>query len=432
MRRALGPWGARVALCELVALAGSSIGCGGDPGGDPSDGETSADATGVGSVGTGAPTGDTGEPVLPFPTCPGLAFDVLDLPDLKEIPLAGDLNADGNDDFIVPGGQGAAYHLNRGGGVLRAAERVDVPGRRWVGVAVEELKTGEGDALVFAQNDPEALVVFKWEDDRVVQDTVLEVDTPLDSTLGVAAGDFNGDGRPDLLAMTDGLGTPALRFFEHRTDGSFGEGLALDVVDEYWSPDLFPRVADFDGDGIDDLHVGNTSVEGEVYLFGGGAEILGDPAVGQRFFRLPADLDRIGQSEVVGTRPSELWVQSIDRGGGSGATFGIPLGEGSDPADNPAPAILENGHNGDARLLIAGSNAAAEGSDPVPYFVAFPDLSVENESFGNPCALWVGTCGRLLATTSMLEQGTDVVVWTAAACTDDGETRSFLGYVRRQ
>ncbi|NBP41008.1 MAG: VCBS repeat-containing protein, partial [Betaproteobacteria bacterium] len=70
--------------------------------------------------------------------------------------------------------------------------------------------------------------------------------------IGAIAGDFNGDGRTDFT--TSNYVGQSLSFFLQQTDGSF----IRSDVSLIGRPSDFPKVADVDGDGLDEVIVGQS------------------------------------------------------------------------------------------------------------------------------------------------------------------------------
>jgi hypothetical protein len=129
----------------------------------------------------------------------------------------------------------------------------------------------------------------------------------------VVGGDFNGDGRPDLVVATSSAS------YLHLTTSSGEPGPALSM------PSLqTPVVVDLDGDGALDLCGFRSGIAGCRVLFGNGsggfprqADLIPDGSANQR---LVADLDGDGDDEVVhiyssSTRGTEVQVLTYEGNG---------------------------------------------------------------------------------------------------------------------
>ncbi len=121
---------------------------------------------------------------------------------------------------------------------------------------------------------------------------------PLISLGGLAAGDFDGDGRRDLAVIHGNSGGWALALERSRGDGTFerGEDLPIESSDA-------PVASDVDGDGADEL------------VLPGGGVVLGLDARGmwQRESVITGLGSRLSAGELSGGPPEELidWGQRV-------------------------------------------------------------------------------------------------------------------------
>ena len=212
---------------------------------------------------------------------------------------------------------------------------------------------GESDVLYFPITKPRASVSF------VQSSTASGLDYPLDLTTG----DFNGDGKVDLATV--GATYLSNLFVSIRLgngDGTFGQTLLADVSD--WdSADLIYR-GDFNGDGKPDL-VGSGDCHAP--SFGGGCWLFslsgnGDGTFashsasfqalhsmdGDVFSLLPADFNRDGKLDLLFVgRDVETRL-----GNGDG-TFQAPFSSGVAPGE---AAVGDFNRDGKLDLAVSANN----------------------------------------------------------------------------
>jgi hypothetical protein len=144
-----------------------------------------------------------------------------------ELPYVGDFNGDGKDDIAV---------LTRGttGDVYIATS----DGTKFVGDGV------------------------KWHDNFAFNSEIP------------AVGDFNGDGKDDLVVFTRGSAADA---FVATSDGTKFAGTSAKWHDHFAANDEIPAVGDFTGDGKDDIATFTRSTTGDVYVAtSDGTKFVGD------------------------------------------------------------------------------------------------------------------------------------------------------------
>jgi hypothetical protein len=178
----------------------------------------------------------------------------------------------------------------------------------------------------------------------------------------VAAGDFNGDGIPDLAVANYGDGTVTVLL----GNGSGGFNAASASPVSLGTSPFSIAVGDFNGDGIQDLVTGNvatnnvtvmlgngqggfTAATGSPFTVGSGADSLVVAAVG--------DFNGDGKQDLAGinSASNDLTVLLGNGSGGFTPAIGSPLAAGSSPQ-----AVVVGDFNGDGIQDLAIANADSD------------------------------------------------------------------------
>ena len=278
---------------------------------------------------------------------------------------AGDIDGDGDVDFVSTAGDAARLYRNRGEGTFEAEARALRPrgGRAMAGPTLGDTD-GDGDLDLFVgAADGAPIHVFEnrlREADAGFVDVAAEVIGAFTAPHTPAATfyDYDRDGFLDLFlahwGAERGPGEDTETLWRNDGDGTFtsrplsagvGTPLAPHGVD--WS--LTPSFADIDGDGDGDLLVAADFWESRVLLNAGDGtftELTGDAIAGQR-----------GRASALGDYDNDGdidWFLGADRGrlfwnDGSG----VFMASGTDVSSVPASAACAADFDRDGWLDIA-------------------------------------------------------------------------------
>jgi sugar lactone lactonase YvrE len=215
----------------------------------------------------------------------------------------GDFNGDGIPDLAVTSVDQSevVILLGKGDGTFNAGPTLSTSGTpQWIATADFD---GDGNADLAVVNGT-AVSIFLGNGDGTFKSsiTVPSVGT---SPVGLGVGDFNGDGIPDLAIASTALNGP-VSIFLGKGDGTFTAGTANPIPGN----DIYPlgiAVGDFNGDGILDLAVTNYDAANQnavAILLGNGDGSFKTPVlyggVGSNFHDLAvADLNGDGVADLV-------------------------------------------------------------------------------------------------------------------------------------
>jgi hypothetical protein len=296
----------------------------------------------------------------------------------------GDFNGDGIPDVAAVEGSPqslVSILLGNGDGTFQAAQNISVPGA-FGDIAVADF-TGDGHADIAVTTDA-GVAVLLGNGDGTFQ-------APRDFTAAggsarrLAVGDFNGDGVPDLAVLSfDPFPQGTVTVLLGDGDGNFREST------HFAAGGIVEAIAagDFNGDGRQDLVVGNelTSDTGDlVFFFGNGDGTFQAP----RTLDIGAIPSYIAVRDLNGDAVPDLAVATMSNnvamlaGHGDG-TFGPPqfFGVGRLPQ-----SIAVADFNGDGRPDLATANylGASDGSF-APTSLGVSVLLNDTPASGRPAA----------------------------------------------
>lgn len=284
---------------------------------------------------------------------------------------ARDFTGDGLVDVLVgrlggaPSGL-ALFVAPPAGGAFFAAQATAIGGQTGVYEFVADDFDGDGDEDVVAANSSSVSQTWVWlQNDGsggFAAATAQQWPLPSTSVSWLGTGDFDGDGRLDIVAATPA--GPVWR--RNLGGGAFGTSQQLPALLGGVDTGV---VGDFDGDGYDDLLLvdvaGNDqrlrgSVIGPVTAGSSpGVGVVGAPMLAQ-------DLDGDGRDEILrsvvqvsGAADGELTVMV---GTAAGPAPGVPIGAVAYAFGNPTPyagvAVADIDGDGDQDLMVAPGGQA--------------------------------------------------------------------------
>jgi len=191
-------------------------------------------------------------------------------------------------------------------------------------------------------------------------------------TSNLAVGDLDGDGVPDVVASNPGA--DSVTSFKGRADGSLEAGVTLPIGLRGGSAPFSVAIADFDGDGKNDLAVADMQSRSLIVKRGNGDGTLGEeasfPEGGEpAYILIASDVDLDGEIDlVVANRGSD--DVSVLLGFGDG-TFADPIVSSTGPGTGPyslaiadfnqdgvPDVVTANFMSNDASVLIGVGNGA--------------------------------------------------------------------------
>ncbi|MGI5499271.1 FG-GAP repeat domain-containing protein [Lentzea sp. CA-135723] len=173
----------------------------------------------------------------------------------NEVPLAGDFNGDGKDDIatFTRGATGDVYvALSTGSGFSGTSQK-------WherFGINGEIVDSGDfdgdgkDDIVTFTRGDAADVYVSFSDGTKFVQDSWKWHDSFAFGTEIPEVGDFNGDGRADIATFTRGT---AADVFVATSTGSAFVGTSAKWHDRFAVGAEVPRIGDFNGDKKSDI-----------------------------------------------------------------------------------------------------------------------------------------------------------------------------------
>jgi hypothetical protein len=261
----------------------------------------------------------------------------------------GDINGDGYDDIVIEGRSPFNWKLN----LYYGGPAMDTIRDMWFGldtlfglgytVHTADINNNGYDELISWSNKQSSVLLFELAEDKdSIPDAVITpANLPYDGYSfgeGLAAGDFNGDGFPDLAVSL-------IRIPQQFTNGSvylYWGGPSFDTI-----PDLVLRrpgeyqdgreyfgvrlenLGDVNGDGFDDIYVASHATQDTVsFIYFGGPDIdtIPDVTIYERHDRArrAGDLNGDGYNDLIISLPTPSSWGTVNIYLGSPAMSGKP------------------------------------------------------------------------------------------------------------
>ena len=309
-----------------------------------------------------------------------------------------DMNSDGNLDLVLAGvtvptaggaESGAAVYLGNGDSTFAATPVTFSSGVLTpTAMAVADLNANGSPDIVFNAG-------LTFQSITVVLDPFgASSSTNFASPVNVnsiAAGDFNGDGKADLVLTGNNSpnsskdGSEAILYLQNTGTGSFRTPVSIKDGNDHERAE----VADMDGDGnLDILTLVDGSAIGVVQGLGDGRFIVSDVSASVSVYPfdfVTADIDADGKPDVIAPNSTSDSFKVLLNTGTPGLPSGTPTdapggGGGGTPTIDPnlsasfgavsLPGVFVPGDKGSAQVLIANAGGVAKGKVNVELYAS--------------------------------------------------------------
>jgi hypothetical protein len=237
---------------------------------------------------------------------------------------AGDFDDDGNDEFVGVRNFDGNFYMYRlaAGGEIQSVASLTSPGSgsQWAGVAAGDFDDDGHDEFVGVRNSDGHFFMYRLNGSVIESVATLTAPGPASQWAGVAAGDFDGDGRDEFVAVRNFDGN----FYMYRLNA----GGTIEIVASLTTPGSASRWAgvaagDFDGDGHDEF-VAVRNFDGNFYMYRLGVGNVIEPVAsltahgsGSEWMGITAgDFDGDGTIEFAANRnfDGDLYIYRLSNG----------------------------------------------------------------------------------------------------------------------
>ena len=322
---------------------------------------------------------------------------------------AADLNGDGIPDLVTANsGSSTSVFLGNGDGTFRASTPIALPAKP-ISVAIMDVSgDGKPDVLELTQGVNDLVVLTGKGDGTFNAPAVFNAGgTPLPSLndRSLVLADFNGDGKPDVVAVTEGYNVSLLLGMG---DGTFAPSAQSILTGAGTS---WVAAGDLNGDKIPDFVVANSAANSVSIFIGSASNQFTSGAT----YPVGTDPEFVALADVNNDGHLDIVVVCKGASGTPGSVV-ILLGNG-DGTFTPAAASLAPGQapiaaavadfNNDGKLDLA---IVDEGDDTTQSFVAIY-LGNGDGSFTGPTNFQVGVSPKAIAAGQLTATGhIDLVV----------------------
>ena len=337
---------------------------------------------------------------------------------------AADLNGDGRADLVTANntGSSATVLLGNGDGSFRVSSPIPLSSQPFSVVIADVSRDGIPDVLELTHGGNDLLVLVGKGDGTFAPPTSFQAGgAPLSfSDRSLVVADFDGDGKPDVMALNDGTHVTLLL---GNGDGTFAPS-AQTLQTGIGAGTTWVALGDFNGDSNMDLVVAN-SLTNSVAIFLGNAQA--QFTIGATYgvgidpeFVTTADLNGDGKLDIVvvckGNASTPGSVRILLGNGDGTFAAATPLTPGLAPI-----AAAVGDFNNDTKLDLA---IVDEGDDTNPSVVAVY-LGMGDGSFQGPTDYNVGVSPQAIATGKIIGGvNLDLVV----ADSRNGDLRVLQGF----
>jgi hypothetical protein len=269
----------------------------------------------------------------------------------------GDFNGDGFQDLVVAnagvsGTASLSVLLGNGDGTFQAASSYNA-GPNPVSVAIGDFN-GDGKPDLVVANSSDTLSVLLGNGDGTFQARLQYVVGPVASF--VVVGDFNGDGKADLATANSDNGSVSIAL--GNGDGTFQPAVTYTFESSFVQHIPFLAIADLNGDGRADLVATNVTANSLMVLLGNGDGTFQGPSTVSVGF---VQQTQPAVGDFNGDGKADLAIANTD-GGNVSVLLGNGDGTFLPPVSYSAPSPLATGtgdFNGDGKADLVVTNSAA-------------------------------------------------------------------------